>query len=114
MRRVKPCEGEEPVAGFFKAVGHRPTLEPPLAEERLAPLLELGGGIGVDHVPIALGALILHMLRRIDQEVAVLVNRATLDLQVLAPQRHERGLETRGTVDDHELRSYNATLVEVI
>jgi len=56
------------------------------------------------------------------QEVAVLVNRAALDRQILAPQRHERGFQARGAVardarlwrDDHELRSFQAALVEVI
>ena len=33
LARRQPCEGEEAVADFFETVGHRPTLEPPLADE---------------------------------------------------------------------------------
>jgi hypothetical protein len=106
LRRVEPSEGEQPRPCFFKAVGHRPTLEPPLAEERLAPLLNLGGGVGVDHIPIVLSQLVLHVFRGMGQEIAVFVNCAALDRQVLAPQRHEGGLEARSAVNDHELWSF--------
>ena len=54
------------------------------------------------------------MLRRMGQEVAVFVNRAALDRQVLAPQRQERSLEARGAVDDHELWSFQAARIEVV
>ena len=45
-------EGEQPVTRFLQAVGDRPALQPPLAQEGLAPLLDLFRGFGVDHVGI--------------------------------------------------------------
>ena len=35
-RELEAGEGEEPLGRFFEAVGHRPALEMPLAQERLA------------------------------------------------------------------------------
>jgi hypothetical protein len=95
LRRVEPSEGEQPRPCFFKAVGHHPTLEPPLAEERLAAALHLRCGVGADHVPVVLSQLVLHVLRGVGQEIAVVANRAALDRQVAAPQRNERGFEVK-------------------
>ena len=47
------------------------------------------------------------------QEVAVLVNRAALNRQVLAPERHERGLQPWGAIDDHEFGPLQAAGIEV-
>jgi hypothetical protein len=47
-------------------------------EEGLAPLLDLGCGVGVDHVAVVLGQLVVHVLGGMRQEVAC-VNRAALD-----------------------------------
>jgi len=48
------------------------------------------------------------------QEVAVLVNRAALDRQALAPERHQCSLQSRGAVDDHEFGPLQAAGVEII
>ena len=54
-------------------------LQAPLAEEGLPARLDLGGGLGVDHVAIVLGQLIVQMLWRMAEEVAGLVHGAALD-----------------------------------
>jgi hypothetical protein len=51
------------------------------------------GGVSLDHVAIVLGQLVVEVLWGMRQEVAMLVNRAALDRQVLAPQRHEGGFQ---------------------
>ena len=71
--------------GFLEAIGDGPALQAPLAEKRLAPLPDRSRGVGVDHVPVAFGQLVVHVLRGMSQKVAVLVNRAALDRQILAP-----------------------------
>ena len=86
MQWIEAGKGEEPVTGFLEAVGHRPALEPPLAQESLAATLHLGGGLGVDHIPVVLGDLVLHVLLGMSQKVTVLVNRAALDRQLFAPR----------------------------
>ena len=90
-------------------------LEPPLAQEgfcgasRSRPRF-----VGVDHVPVVLGQLVVHVFRGMGQEVAVLVNRAALDRQLFAPQGNERGFQARGTIDDHELGSLSGRGVEIV
>ena len=66
-------------------------------------LLDLGLRLGVDHVPVVLGQLVVQVLGRMGEQVAVLMNRAALDRQLLAPQGHERGFQDRGAVHDDEL-----------
>jgi hypothetical protein len=44
----------------------------------------------------------------------VLVNRAALDRQILAPERHERGLQPRGAIDDHEFGAFQPAGIKVI
>ena len=53
----------------------------------------------LDHVAAVLGQLVVQVLGRMADEVAVLVHGAALDRQVLAPERGERGLEPRRAVD---------------
>jgi len=113
LRRVEPGEGEEPIACILKAAGDGLALEPPLAEEGFATGFDLGCGIGVDHVPVVFGQLLLHVLGSVAQKIAVLVNRAALNRQVLTPQRDERSLQPRGTVDDYELGFLQAARIEV-
>ena len=66
------------LAGLLQAVGHGAALQPPLAQERLAPRLDLLRGLGVDHVGVVGRDLLMQPLRRVGQEVAMLVNRAAL------------------------------------
>ena len=87
LRRIEAGEGEEPVCCFLQAVGHRPALEPPLAQEGFAAHLDLGRGVGVDHVPVVLGQLVVHVFRGMGQEVAVLVNRASAGSQLFGPTK---------------------------
>lgn len=47
------------------------------------------------------------------EQVAVLVDRATLNGQVAAPERHERGLEAGSAVDDHEFRPPQASRIQI-
>ena len=72
--RIEPGEGEEPGSGLFQAIGDRLAFQPPLAEECLAPLLHLDRGVGVDHVTIVVAQFLVHVLRSMGQQVAVLVN----------------------------------------
>ncbi len=44
----------------------------------------------------------------------MLVHRAALDRQFLAPERDKGSFETRGTVDDDELRPHQAAGVQVV
>ena len=106
------CDGssrvkaKQPLAGFLEAVGDRLAFEPPFAQECLAAGFDLGRGVGVDHVAVVLGQFLVHVLGSMAQKIAVLVNGAALDRQCLAPERDERGLQPRGTVDDDELGSF--------
>ena len=53
------------------------------------------------------------MLGGVGQQVAVLVNGAALDRQIITPERHKRGLVSPRTIDDHELWGFEATGVEI-
>ena len=114
LRRIEAGEGEQPLPGFREAVGDGPTLEAPFAHERLAAGLHLGGGLGVDHVAVILGQLVVQVLRRMAEQVAVLVHGAALDRQLGAPQRGKRGLEPRRAVDDDEVGPRQPAGVEVV
>ena len=50
---------------------------------------------------------------RVAEQVAVLVNRATLNGQILAPERHKCGLKAGSAVNDHELGPRQAPGVQV-
>lgn len=60
-----------------------------------------------------LAQLVMQALGRVAEQVSVLVNRAALNGQLLAPERHERGFQAGGTVDDHELRSFQAPCIQI-
>ena len=53
------------------------------------------------------------MLRGVRQQVAVLVNRAALDRQILTPKLGQRGFQSRRPVDDHELGPRQAAGIEI-
>ena len=72
------------------------------SHDRPAPSLHIGGGLGVDHVAVVRGQLVMKSLGRMREQVAVLVNRAALDRDV-GPQRGQRRLEPGRAVDDEEL-----------
>ena len=47
--------------------------------------------------------LVVQVLRSMAEQVSVLVHGAALDGQVFAPERNERSLQPRRTVNDYEL-----------
>jgi hypothetical protein len=75
----QPREGEEPVAGFLQAVGDGAMLEPPFADKRLAPRLDLLRRRHVDHVVVVGGDLVVQALGCMRQQVAVFVDGAALN-----------------------------------
>lgn len=114
MRWIEAGECEEPVPRFLQAIGDSPALQAPLAEKCPAPFLDLDRGVGIDHVPVVFGQLVVHMLRGMGQKVTVLVNRAALDRQLLSPQPHERSLQPRGAINDHEFGPFQAAGVKIV
>jgi hypothetical protein len=50
----------------------------------------------------------------VGQQVAMLVNRAALDRQILAPQRYQCRLKPWCSVNDHELGPFQPALIEII
>ena len=85
-------------------VGDRATFQVPLAQDCLSPLLDVGRGIGMDHVAIILAQLVMHVLWGMARKVTVLVNGAALDRQGLAPERDQRGLQSGRAIDDDKFR----------
>ena len=71
------------------------------------------GGRGVDHVGVVGRDLLVERLRRVGQQVAVLVDRAPLGRH-LGPQRGQRPLEPGRAVDDEELGRAQAARDEVV
>ena len=79
LARRQPREGEEPIAGLRKAVRNSTMLEPPFADERLAPLLDLLARRRVDHVVVVGRDLFAQPLGPMRQQVAVLVPSSERD-----------------------------------
>jgi hypothetical protein len=95
-----------------KAKGRIPSRR--LAQDRLAPSPDAGRGVGADPVSMVLGRLVLHVLRGLHEEVAVLLNRAAPDRKVVAAEHHECGLRSRGALDDDEVGSFQAPGIGVV
>jgi hypothetical protein len=118
-RRVK-VESRSPASSRLSATARH--LSRHLRRKALRRFSISAGGVGIDHVAVVLGQFIVHVLGGMRQEVAVLVNRAALDRQVLAPQSHERGFQTRGAValearlwrDDHKFGPLQAACVQIV
>jgi len=106
-------KAKEPIPGLLQAVGDRTAFQAPFAQERLAPDFDIGGGVGVDHVAVVLGQLVVHELRGMAEKVAVLVHRAPLDRQLFAPERNEGGFQPGSAIDNDEVRSLQATRIEI-
>src|SRR5262245_36924508 len=109
----QPREGEEAIAGFFEAIGHRPTLEPPLADEGLATALDLRRCRGVNHVRVVGGDLLVQTLGRVRQQVPVLVHGAALDRHA-TPDRGDGPLQSLPAIRDQELGAAQATTDEIM
>jgi hypothetical protein len=58
----------------LQAVGDRPALQPPLAQEGTAALRDLTGAVRIDHVGVVGGDLVGQLLRCVRQEIPVLVH----------------------------------------
>src|SRR5271170_5297694 len=71
---------------FLQAVGDGAAFEAPLADERLAPGLDLAARRGVDHVAVVVRDFLVQALGRMGEEIAMLVHGAALDSHV-GPQR---------------------------
>src|SRR5205807_7690547 len=108
LARRQPREGEEAIAGFFEAIGHRPTLEPPLADEGLAAALDLCRCRGVNHVRVVGGDLLVQTLGRVGEQVPVLVHGAAL------PDCGDGPLQSLPAIHDQELRAAQAATGEII
>src|SRR6266542_2889416 len=113
LARRQPREGEEAIAGFFEAIGHRPTLEPPLADEGLAAALDLCRCRGVNHVRVVGGDLLVQTLGRMGEQVPVLVHGAALDRHAI-PDRGDGPLQSLPAIHDQQLRPAQATTDEII
>src|SRR5919202_349834 len=109
----KAREREQSIPGLLQAVRDRPALQPPLAQERLAPLGYLGRARGVDHVRVVGRDLLMQPLGRVGQKVAVLVNRAALERNI-GPQRRKCFLQAGGPIHDDELGCLQATGREIV
>src|SRR6266404_5483195 len=66
-------EGEEPRAGFFQAVDDAGAFQPPFAHEGFVLGLHVLDGFRIDHVRVVGADLVVQLLWRMGQQVAVLV-----------------------------------------
>jgi len=55
----------------------------------------------------------MHVLGGVTEKVTVLVNRAALDRQGLAPERNQRGLKPRRAIDDDKLRLFQTAGIKI-
>ena len=76
-------------------------------------LFRISRRFGIGHVAIVIAQLLVHMLGGMSQQVAVLVDRAPLDGQIVAPERHDRHFQPRRAVDDHKLGTIEAALIQI-
>ena len=89
-RRVKVNSRSPASSRLSATAGH---FSRHLRRKALRRCFDLGPGLGVDHVAVVLGELVVQRLRRVGEQVAVLVDRAALDRRI----RHsgQRRLEAR-------------------
>ncbi len=106
-------EGEQPIAGFLQAVGDGAVLEPPFAKERLAARFDLPARLGVDHVVVIGGDLVMQALGGVREQVSVLVDRAALDRHAI-PDSGNRLVEAGGAINDEELRPPQPAFDEIV
>src|ERR1700751_6033653 len=85
-------EGKEPITGLLEAVGYRLAFEPSFAQKSPAPVLDLDGGSGVNHVVVVRRDLVVQPLGRVGEQVAVLMDGAALGRHI-APERGQRLLQ---------------------
>src|SRR3974377_2581546 len=88
-------------------------LEPPLADEGLAPRLALPPRRSVDHVVVVGSDLLMQPFRRMRQQVAVLVDRAALH-RYAVPHGGDCAIEPGRAVPDEELGPPQAAPDEIV
>src|SRR5271170_2404610 len=71
-------ESEQSVACFFQAVGDGAAFEPPFSDEGFSFGLDLLAGLGVNVVVVGRD-LLVQPVRRVSEEITVLVHRAALN-----------------------------------
>src|ERR1700680_2798892 len=113
LARRQTRESEEPVAGFLQAVGDGFVLKPPLADEGFAARFDLFWRFRVDHFVVVVGDLLIHALRGVREEIAVLMPRASL-YQHAIPNGGDRALKPRAAIDDEKLGPPQAALDEIV
>ncbi|TPV98791.1 MAG: hypothetical protein USCAAHI_01783 [Beijerinckiaceae bacterium] len=113
MALRKAREGEQLVAGLFQAVGDGLAFQPPFADERLAFRFDLLLRRSVDHILVVVRDFLVQPLRRMGQQIAMLMHRAALNRHI-GPQRGERVLEPRRAVDDDEFRRLQSALDKIV
>jgi hypothetical protein len=74
LARRQLGEGEELFVSFLEAIGNRPALKPPLADEGLAPGFDLLGRGRIDHVGVIGGDLVMQALGRVGEQIAMLMD----------------------------------------
>jgi hypothetical protein len=72
--RWQTGEGEEAVAGFLKAVGDGPVLEPPPADEGFAARFDLFARCRVDHIFVVGVDLFMRALGGVREEITVFMH----------------------------------------
>ncbi|GBR74571.1 hypothetical protein AA700_0303 [Acidiphilium acidophilum DSM 700] len=106
-------EGEEPIAGFFEAVGQAAAFQTPFGEEQPAPAHHLGTGFGVDHVVVVGGDLLVQGVWRMGQQISMLVHGAALRRRVW-PKPGQRTFEAGAAIDQQQFRGAQAPRDEII
>src|ERR1700758_3191573 len=113
LARWQPREAEEPVAGFLQTVGDGTMFEPPFADEGFASSLNLFARSRVDHVVVIGGDLLVQALRRVCQQVPVLVHGTALHRHAI-PHGGNCSLKPRRAVDNEEFGTAQAAPDEIV
>ena len=97
-------EGEQSISRFLQAVGDGATFKPPFSKEDFSLGLDLLPGVGVNYVVVVGRHFLVQAVRRVGEQVAVLVHGAALDRR-LRPKRRKRLIEAGAAIDDNEFWS---------
>jgi hypothetical protein len=113
LARRQLHKGEQSIAGFLQAVGNRPVLEPPFANECLAARCDVFRRNCIDHVGIVGADFLMQALGRVRKQIAVRMNRAPLHLHAI-PNGGDCFFQSRRAVDDEKRRLPQTTLDQII
>ena len=106
-------EGEQAISRFLQGVGDGSAFERPFTQEDLWFGLDLLAGGGVNHVGVVGRNLFVQPIRRVGEQVAMLVHGAALDRRV-GPEGRERLVQTAAAIDDQQLRSPQTARDQII